>query len=79
MTRQSSPRFSRNKTWISQLCFPLVCAEPLLTSLSQGASTPMGTQISCLFFFVSYIPVFVRFTLPFVYFTPHVCHHTVTD
>ena len=24
MTRESSPRFSRNKTWISQLCFPLV-------------------------------------------------------
>ena len=28
----SSPRFDRNKTWISQLCLLLVCSEPLLTS-----------------------------------------------
>ena len=84
MTRESSPRFSRNKTWISQLCFPLVCSAPLLTSRcldsngdaeqlsslpSQHTHQPITVRVQLKAHAASFIPDICLFTPPLALFT----------
>jgi hypothetical protein len=77
ITRQSSPCFSRNKTWMSQLCFPLVSEEPLLTSRCLD-SKGEAEQLSSLPSPHTNHPqnVHFRFTPHAASFTPDICLFT---